>query len=87
MRSFVKSMSSSHALVTPLETTGRHCRITLSYLFRYTMLVKWNDRVSSAGNKNVVTRDQLDRMKNGSIVCNMGHSNTEIDVVTSARTV
>lgn len=39
----------------------------------------------SAGNKNVVTRDQLDRMKNGSIVCNMGHSNTEIDVVTSAH--
>lgn len=37
----------------------------------------------SVGNKNVVTRDQLDRMKNGSIVCNMGHSNTEIDVVTS----
>lgn len=35
----------------------------------------------SIGNKNVVTRDQLDRMKNGSIVCNMGHSNTEIDVV------
>ena len=33
------------------------------------------------GNKNVVCRDQLDRMKNGSIVCNMGHSNTEIDVV------
>lgn len=39
----------------------------------------------SAGNKNVVTRDQLDRMKNGSIVCNMGHSNTEIDVVSSAH--
>lgn len=39
----------------------------------------------SAGNKNVVTRDQLDRLKNGSIVCNMGHSNTEIDVVTSAH--
>lgn len=37
--------------------------------------------VSFVGNKNVVTRDQLDRMKNGSIVCNMGHSNTEIDVV------
>lgn len=33
------------------------------------------------GNKNVVTREQLDRMKNGCIVCNMGHSNTEIDVV------
>ncbi len=33
------------------------------------------------GNKNVFTREQLDRMKNGCIVCNMGHSNTEIDVV------
>lgn len=38
------------------------------------------------GNKNVVTRDQLDRMKNGSIVCNMGHSNTEIDVVRNFNT-
>lgn len=36
---------------------------------------------SNTGNKNVVTREQLDRMKNGCIVCNMGHSNTEIDVV------
>ena len=33
------------------------------------------------GNKNVVSRQHLDRMKNGCIVCNMGHSNTEIDVV------
>ena len=33
------------------------------------------------GNKHVVTREQLDRMKNGCIVCNMGHSNTEVDVV------
>lgn len=40
-----------------------------------------------AGNKNVVTREQLDRMKNGSIVCNMGHSNTEIDVVSCCRRV
>lgn len=38
-----------------------------------------------AGNKNVVTREQLDRMKNGCIVCNMGHSNTEIDVVIFER--
>ncbi|CAB1330285.1 unnamed protein product, partial [Coregonus sp. 'balchen'] len=36
--------------------------------------------ITCAGNKNVVTREQLDRMKNGCIVCNMGHSNTEIDV-------
>uniref|UniRef100_A0A2K6FNP6 Adenosylhomocysteinase like 2 n=1 Tax=Propithecus coquereli TaxID=379532 RepID=A0A2K6FNP6_PROCO len=36
-------------------------------------------------NKNVVTREHLDRMKNSCIVCNMGHSNTEIDVA-SLRT-
>lgn len=29
----------------------------------------------------MVTRDHMDRMKNGCIVCNMGHSNTEVDVV------
>uniref|UniRef100_F6SIF5 S-adenosyl-L-homocysteine hydrolase NAD binding domain-containing protein n=1 Tax=Monodelphis domestica TaxID=13616 RepID=F6SIF5_MONDO len=32
------------------------------------------------GNKNVVTREHLGHMKNSCIVCNMGHSNTEIDV-------
>lgn len=37
--------------------------------------------MSPPGNKNVVVRENLDRMKNGCIVCNMGHSNTEIDVV------
>jgi len=37
------------------------------------------------GNKNVVTREHLDRMKNGCIVCNMGHSNTEIDVVSESQ--
>ncbi|KAK4305781.1 hypothetical protein Pmani_022340 [Petrolisthes manimaculis] len=41
--------------------------------------------VTATGNKNVVTRDHMDKMKNGAIVCNMGHSNTEIDV-TSIRT-
>lgn len=35
----------------------------------------------SSGNKNVVTRDLMDRMKNGAILANMGHSNSEIDVV------
>ena len=35
------------------------------------------------GNKNVVTREYMDKMKNGCIVCNMGHSNTEIDVVSN----
>uniref|UniRef100_A0A4W4DUQ6 S-adenosyl-L-homocysteine hydrolase NAD binding domain-containing protein n=1 Tax=Electrophorus electricus TaxID=8005 RepID=A0A4W4DUQ6_ELEEL len=37
--------------------------------------------ITCTGNKNVVVRENLDRMKNGCIVCNMGHSNTEIDVV------
>ncbi|RWS04180.1 putative adenosylhomocysteinase 3-like protein, partial [Dinothrombium tinctorium] len=36
--------------------------------------------ITATGNKNVVTRDMMDKMKNGCIVCNMGHSNTEIDV-------
>ena len=37
--------------------------------------------ITATGNKNVVTREFMDKMKNGAIVCNMGHSNTEIDVV------
>ncbi|XP_047195682.1 S-adenosylhomocysteine hydrolase-like protein 1 isoform X4 [Hippoglossus stenolepis] len=37
--------------------------------------------ITCTGNKNVVGREHLDRMKNGCIVCNMGHSNTEIDLV------
>lgn len=39
----------------------------------------------SVGNKNVVRREHLDRMKNGCMVCNMGHSNTEIDVVSDKK--
>jgi len=41
--------------------------------------------ITASGNKNVVTRKDMDSMKSGVIVCNMGHSNTEIDV-TSLRT-
>lgn len=37
--------------------------------------------ITATGNKNVVTREYMEKMKNGCIVCNMGHSNTEIDVV------
>ena len=32
------------------------------------------------GSKNVVGRKQVERLKNGSILANMGHSNQEIDV-------
>jgi adenosylhomocysteinase len=37
--------------------------------------------VTASGSKNTITRECLDKLKNGAIVCNMGHSNTEIDVV------
>lgn len=37
--------------------------------------------ITATGNKNVVKREHMDRMKNSCIICNMGHSNTEIDVV------
>lgn len=37
--------------------------------------------VTATGNKNVVTREHMDKMKSGCVICNMGHSNTEIDVV------
>lgn len=40
-----------------------------------------------SGNKNVVTRNHMDKMKTGCIVCNMGHSNTEIDVVSNSLSV
>ncbi|XP_037538733.1 S-adenosylhomocysteine hydrolase-like protein 1 [Nematolebias whitei] len=35
--------------------------------------------ISCTGNKSVITREHFERMKNGCIVCNMGHSSTEID--------
>lgn len=37
--------------------------------------------ITTTGNKSVVTREHMEKMKSGCIVCNMGHSNTEIDVV------
>ncbi|KTG03508.1 hypothetical protein cypCar_00013428 [Cyprinus carpio] len=42
-------------------------------------------RLTKLGNKNVVVREHMDLMKNGCVVCNMGRSNTEIDV-SSLRT-
>ena len=40
--------------------------------------------VTASGSKSTITRESLDKLKNGAIVCNMGHSNTEIDVVRAA---
>lgn len=36
--------------------------------------------ITATGNKTVITREQCEKLKNGAIVCNMGHSNTEIDI-------
>ncbi|KAM6936815.1 S-adenosylhomocysteine hydrolase-like protein 1 [Xenentodon cancila] len=55
--------------------------ITLNEVVRQVDMV-----ITCTGNKNVVVREHFEKMKNGCIICNMGHSNTEIDL-TSLRTV
>ena len=37
--------------------------------------------VTATGNKKIILRRHMDKMKNGAIVCNMGHSDTEVDVM------
>ncbi|GAU91807.1 hypothetical protein RvY_03996 [Ramazzottius varieornatus] len=41
--------------------------------------------VTATGNKRVITREHLDRMKRSTVLCNMGHSDNEIDIA-SLRT-
>nr|XP_027194937.1 S-adenosylhomocysteine hydrolase-like protein 1 [Dermatophagoides pteronyssinus] len=36
--------------------------------------------ITATGNKNIIIRKHMDKMKDGAILCNMGHSNSEIDV-------
>ncbi|EDV25355.1 uncharacterized protein TRIADDRAFT_24527 [Trichoplax adhaerens] len=36
--------------------------------------------ITATGNKNVIRREHMNKMKNGCIICNMGHTNSEIDV-------
>lgn len=44
-------------------------------------VIKYVDIIITAtGNKGVITRDHAEKLKTGAIICNMGHSNTEIDV-------
>ena len=38
--------------------------------------------ITATGNKGVISRDVAEKLKTGAIICNMGHSNTEIDVST-----
>ncbi|XP_012520191.1 PREDICTED: putative adenosylhomocysteinase 3 [Propithecus coquereli] len=64
----------------------REQRLSEKLKFRIPVEIVTGDALSErTSNKNVVTREHLDRMKNSCIVCNMGHSNTEIDVA-SLRT-
>ena len=37
--------------------------------------------VTATGNKKVVTREHMEKMKSGTILVNMGHASTEIDVL------
>ena len=50
--------------------------VTINDVIRFVDLL-----ITATGNKDVVTRDHMDKMKSGTIICNMGHSNTEIDIV------
>lgn len=74
-----------------LEFDKRHGVGTSPFLYPFPRFrplrfyFKFLSLMSPPGNKNVVVRENLDRMKNGCIVCNMGHSNTEIDVVSRRR--
>jgi adenosylhomocysteinase len=36
--------------------------------------------ITATGNKSVITREHAEKLKTGAIICNMGHSNTEIDI-------
>ena len=46
-------------------------------------VIKFVDIVITAtGNKGVFSREHAEKLKSGAILCNMGHSNTEIDVST-----
>uniref|UniRef100_A0A3B3BU92 S-adenosylhomocysteine hydrolase-like protein 1 n=1 Tax=Oryzias melastigma TaxID=30732 RepID=A0A3B3BU92_ORYME len=55
--------------------------ITLTEIIRQVDMV-----ITCTGNRNIVGREHFDKMKSGCIVCNMGHSNTEIDLVNVLRT-
>jgi adenosylhomocysteinase len=46
---------------------------------------EWGDIfVTATGNLSVITREHMDRMKDGAIVCNIGHFDSEIEVAALA---
>ncbi|RNA38675.1 adenosylhomocysteinase 3 isoform X1 [Brachionus plicatilis] len=36
--------------------------------------------ITATGSKSVITREHAEKLKTGAILCNMGHSNTEMDI-------
>ena len=36
--------------------------------------------ITATGSRGIITLDHVEKMKSGAILCNMGHSNTEIDM-------
>ena len=40
---------------------------------------------TATGDKGVITREHIERMKDGAILCNTGHFNVEIDMPGAAR--
>lgn len=71
------------------STLSSPAQVTAAFyaVISYSSVVKMIDTVAvwficfCAGNKSVVGREHLDRLKDGCILCNMGHSCTEIDLV------
>jgi adenosylhomocysteinase len=43
--------------------------------------------ITATGNRSVIGRDHFDKLRNGAILCNAGHSNVEIDLETLAKLV
>lgn len=71
--------SDKWTLLSPAQASS-----AISHLLYYILTLLLADLfILYTGNKNVIVREHMDLMKNGCVVCNMGRSNTEIDVVNS----
>jgi len=63
--------------ICALQATMDGCRVVRSE----EIVHKVDLVVTATGNKKVITRDLMENMKSGTILANMGHANTEIDVL------
>ena len=61
--------------------THTHTCMYITHVHTHTCMYITHTHITHpSGTKNVVTRKHLDKVKNGCIVANMGHSNQEIDL-------